>query len=72
LRLPERGYLKPGYFADIVVFDPKTFRDVATYDKPHQFSKGVSYLFVNGVLTIDDGKYTEALAGQALRKLPRN
>ena len=70
LRLPERGYLKPGYFADIVVFDPKTFRDVATYDKPHQFSKGVSYLFVNGVLTIEDGKYTEALAGRALRKQP--
>jgi N-acyl-D-aspartate/D-glutamate deacylase len=67
LRLPERGYLKPGYLADIVVFDPKTYRDLATFDKPHQFSTGVRYLFVNGVLTIDNGKYTEALAGRALR-----
>jgi N-acyl-D-amino-acid deacylase len=68
LHLPERGYLKGGYFADVVVFDPKLYRDVATYDKPHQFSTGVRYLFVNGVPTIDDGKYTEALAGRALRK----
>jgi N-acyl-D-aspartate/D-glutamate deacylase len=67
LHLPERGYLKAGYFADVVVFDPKTFRDTATYDKPHQFSPGMQYLFVNGELTIDAGKYTEALAGRALR-----
>ncbi len=67
LKLPERGYLKPGYFADVVVFDPKTFRDTATYDKPHQYATGVRYLFVNGVLTIDEGKHTGALAGKALR-----
>jgi N-acyl-D-aspartate/D-glutamate deacylase len=67
LHLPERGYLKTGFFADVVVFDPKTFRDVATYDKPHQYCPGVRYLFVNGMLTIDDGKYTDALAGRALR-----
>lgn len=67
LHLPERGYLKAGYFADVVVFNPKTFRDAATYDKPHQYAPGVRYLFVNGVLTIDEGKYTDALAGRALR-----
>jgi N-acyl-D-amino-acid deacylase len=67
LRLPKRGYLKEGYFADIVVFDPKTFRDVATYDEPHQYSPGVRYLFVNGVLTIGDGRYTGARAGRVLR-----
>lgn len=67
LRLPERGYLKPGYFADIVVLDPETFRDRATYDKPHQYATGVKYLFVNGKLTIDQGKYTGALAGRVLR-----
>ncbi len=67
LKLPERGYLKAGYFADIVVFDPKTFRDKATFDQPHQYSTGVRYLFVNGQLTIDDGKATAVLAGRALR-----
>jgi N-acyl-D-aspartate/D-glutamate deacylase len=67
LKLPERGYLKPGYFADVVVFDPEKFRDVATFDKPHQYATGVRYLFVNGRLAIEDGKYTQALAGKVLR-----
>jgi N-acyl-D-amino-acid deacylase len=67
LRLPERGYLKLGYYADVVVFDPKTFRDTATFDKPHQLATGVRYLFVNGVLTVDHEKHTGALAGKALR-----
>jgi N-acyl-D-aspartate/D-glutamate deacylase len=67
LKLPERGYLKPGYFADVVVFDPETYRDQATYDKPHQHATGVRYLFVNGKLAIDEGQYTGALAGRVLR-----
>jgi N-acyl-D-aspartate/D-glutamate deacylase len=67
LRLPQRGYLKPGYHADVVVFDPKTFRDTATYDKPHQYATGVRYLFVDGVPVIEDGKYNGKLAGKALR-----
>jgi len=67
LELPERGYLKVGYHADIVVLDPKTFRDKATFDDPHQYATGVRYLFVNGQLAIDDGKRTEALTGKALR-----
>ena len=67
LKLPERGYLKPGYFADVVVFDPKTFRDQATFEKPHQYATGVRYLFVNGKLAIDDGKYKNVLAGRVLR-----
>ena len=70
LKLPERGYLKAGYFADVVVFDPKTFRDPATFDKPHQYATGVRYLFVNGKLAIDEGKHTGALAGIALRHRP--
>jgi len=65
--LPQRGYLKVGYFADIVVFDPKTFRDKATFDQPHQYSTGVKFLFVNGQLAIDDGKQTDALPGRVLR-----
>jgi N-acyl-D-aspartate/D-glutamate deacylase len=67
LRLPGRGYLKEGHFADVVVFDPKTFRDKATYDRPHQYSTGVRWLFVNGVAAIEDGKPTSALPGRVLR-----
>jgi N-acyl-D-aspartate/D-glutamate deacylase len=67
LRLPERGYLKPGYYADVVVFDPQSFRDTATFDQPHQYATGVRYLFVNGAAAIQDGKYIGALAGKALR-----
>jgi N-acyl-D-aspartate/D-glutamate deacylase len=67
LKLPERGYLKAGYYADVVVFDPKTFRDKATFNQPHQYATGVRYLFVNGRLAIDEGRYTEVLAGRVLR-----
>src|SRR5262249_35919098 len=67
LKLPERGYLKAGYYADVVVFDPKTYRDTATYDKPHQYATGVRYLFVNGKLAVEDGRDIGTLAGKALR-----
>jgi N-acyl-D-aspartate/D-glutamate deacylase len=67
LRLPERGYLKAGFFADVVVFDPKTFRDTATFDEPHRYATGVVHLFVNGKAAIADGQPTQALAGRALR-----
>lgn len=67
LELTDRGYLKPGQFADIIVFDPKAFRDLATFDKPHQYSPGVRYLFVNGVATIENEKLTGMLAGKPLR-----
>jgi len=64
---PLRGYLREGYFADVVVFDPKTFRDTGTFEKPHQYATGVRYLFVNGRLAIDGGEVTGELAGRALR-----
>jgi N-acyl-D-aspartate/D-glutamate deacylase len=67
LKLKDRGYLRPGYYADVVVFDPKTYRDQATYDKPHQFATGVRHVFVNGKPAIEDGKYGGALAGKVLR-----
>lgn len=67
LGLPERGYLKAGYFADIVVFDPKTFRDQATFAKPLAWSTGVKLLLVNGQAAVEDGKPTQKLAGRALR-----
>ncbi|HZQ55622.1 MAG TPA: D-aminoacylase [Bryobacteraceae bacterium] len=64
--LKERGLLKIGYFADIVVFDPKTIRDLATFEEPEALSTGVRYLLVNGKLAVDGGKLTEALAGRVL------
>ncbi len=67
LHLPERGTLKPGYFADVVLLDPATYRDRATYDKPHAYATGVVALFVNGHAVIAEGKYTGALAGKVLR-----
>ncbi|MBM4068943.1 MAG: D-aminoacylase [Planctomycetes bacterium] len=67
LNLPKRGYLMPGYFADLVVFDPKTFRDRATFDQPHQYATGVVYLVVNGKLTINAGRFTGTRAGKVLR-----
>ena len=67
LELSQRGYLKPGYFADVVVLDPKTYREQATYEQPHQYATGVRYLFVNGRLAIDGGRFTGALAGKVLR-----
>jgi N-acyl-D-amino-acid deacylase len=67
LHLPDRGYLKAGAFADVVAFDPRAFRDQATFEKPHQFATGVRYLFVNGQAAIDRGKYTDILAGRVLR-----
>jgi N-acyl-D-aspartate/D-glutamate deacylase len=67
LRLPKRGYLKPGYYADIVVLGPEKYRDRATYDKPHQYAAGVRYLFVNGKMVIEAGKYKGILAGKVLR-----
>ena len=67
LRLPERGYLKAGYFADVVLLDPAEYRDRATYDKPHAYATGVAYLWVNGKLALENGKFTGTLAGRVLR-----
>lgn len=67
LKLRERGKLDEGYFADVVVFDPATIQDHATFDEPHQLATGVSHVFVNGVLTIDDEKHTGAKAGRVVR-----
>ncbi|MDX1948796.1 MAG: D-aminoacylase [Pirellulaceae bacterium] len=67
LSLPERGYLKPGYFADVVVFDPATYRDNATFEKPLQWASGVRLVLVNGQIAVENEKPTDELAGRALR-----
>jgi N-acyl-D-amino-acid deacylase len=66
LGLHERGMLKEGYFADVVVFDPKSIADRATYEKPHQYAVGVVHVLVNGVQVLKDGKHTGARPGRAL------
>jgi N-acyl-D-amino-acid deacylase len=66
LGLDGRGFLKEGYFADIVVFDPKTIADRATFEQPHQFAVGVKHVFVNGKQVLKDGEHTGAKPGRAL------
>jgi N-acyl-D-aspartate/D-glutamate deacylase len=70
LRLTDRGYLKADAFADVLVFDPKAYRDAATYEKPHQFATGVKWLFVNGTPAIADGKRDDAAAGGRVLRHP--
>lgn len=65
--IPERGYLRPGYHADLVVFDPATYRDQATFDKPQQYATGVRYVFLGGQAAIDDSRPSAKLFGRALR-----
>lgn len=67
MRLTDRGVLKEGMWADVVVFDPATIRDVATFADPNQLSQGMEYVLVNGGLVIDQGKMTGALPGKVLR-----
>ncbi len=68
LRLKDRGLLKPGYFADVLAFDPKTIDARSTYSSPRLLATGVRYLTVNGVLAVDNGALTTALAGRALKR----
>jgi N-acyl-D-aspartate/D-glutamate deacylase len=63
----DRGLLKPGYFADVLGFDPKVFNELANYQEPRVLATGVRYLAVNGQLAIDNGSLTATLAGRALK-----
>jgi dihydroorotase/N-acyl-D-amino-acid deacylase len=67
MRLTDRGVLKQGMWADVVVFDPATIRDLATFDNPNQLSQGMEYVLVNGTAVIDGGKMTGKLPGKVLR-----
>jgi N-acyl-D-amino-acid deacylase len=67
MRLTDRGVLKAGMWADVVIFDPATVKDRATFDNPNQLSQGMEYVLVNGVPVIDQGKMTGALPGKVLR-----
>ena len=68
MRFADRGVLKAGMWADVVVFDPEKIRDVATFDHPNQLSEGMRFVLVNGVPVIDEGKMTNALPGQVVMR----
>ena len=68
LGIAHRGLLRPHYFADIVVFDPKTIQDHATFEKPRQLTTGVSQVFVNGVQVVRDGQHTGAKPGRVIHR----
>ena len=67
LKLDRRGKLAPGYFADVVAFDPAAIQDHATFAQPHQYATGVSHVFVNGRQVLEDGEHTGAKPGQVVR-----
>ncbi|MHA2369617.1 MAG: N-acyl-D-amino-acid deacylase family protein, partial [Candidatus Hodarchaeales archaeon] len=66
--LTDRGVLRPGMKADIVIFNPDTVIDKATYPDPHQFPEGIQFVIVNGQIAVDNGEYTGILAGKTLRR----
>ena len=68
LRIARRGMLREGYFADVVVFDPQSIQDHATFEKPMQYATGVSEVWVNGVAVIRDGEHTGAKPGRVVRR----
>ena len=68
LGLASRGLIRPGMKADVVIFNPATVKDLATFEKPHQYAEGISAVVVNGQLALADGKMTGARAGRALKR----
>jgi N-acyl-D-amino-acid deacylase len=68
LGLDRRGRLAPGMFADVVVFDPATIADRATFEAPHQYPAGIATTIVNGVVVVEDGRHTGARPGRVLRR----
>ena len=67
LKIERRGMIKEGYFADVVVFDPESIQDHATFEQPHQYSTGMLQVFVNGVRVLKDGEHTGATPGRVVR-----
>ena len=64
--IKDRGTIRTGAFADVIVFDPKTVTDVATYEKPHAYSTGMDFVLVNGHVAVADGKVTDQRHGRVL------
>jgi N-acyl-D-amino-acid deacylase len=64
----DRGQIREGYAADLLLFDPRASQDKSTYQQPHQFTEGFDLVLVNGVVMVDDGKLTENRGGQVARR----
>jgi N-acyl-D-amino-acid deacylase len=67
LKIEKRGALQTGFYADVILFDPKTITDNATFEKPHQYATGVQHVFVNGTPVLQDGEHTGAFPGRVVR-----
>jgi N-acyl-D-amino-acid deacylase len=67
LKIQRRGLLQPGYFADLVVFDPVKVKDKATFEKPHQYAEGIVHVWVNGQQVLKDGEHTGAMPGRFVK-----
>lgn len=67
LKIKKRGLLQPGYYADVVVFDPETIQDHATFEEPHQYSTGVDHVWVNGGQVLKDGEHTGQFPGRFVK-----
>ena len=68
LKIPKRGKLKEGYFADIIIFNPNTFKDKANYNNAFQLAEGLEYSIINGKIAIEKGAFTKQLSGRVLKK----
>jgi N-acyl-D-amino-acid deacylase len=66
--LKERGQVRPGFYADLVIFDPSSLLDTATYEQPRRYPEGLHYVLVNGIVVVRDGLHTGARPGRALRR----
>ena len=67
LRIQRRGALSTGHYADLAIFDPRTIRDNATFERPHQYATGMVHVFVNGVPVLRNGEHTGARPGRVVR-----
>ncbi|HSB05096.1 MAG TPA: D-aminoacylase [Thermodesulfobacteriota bacterium] len=68
LNLRDRGQIKKGFYADVLLFDPNVFRDTATFENPKQFGSGLDWMFVNGIPVVKNGELQEAFPGQIIKK----
>lgn len=69
--MTDRGQIRPGAIADLVIFDPATVHDAATYQEPHQLAVGMTHIVVNGVVVRENGQFTDALPGRVLMPVGR-
>ena len=68
LKIPNRGKLQEGYIADVIIFNPKTFKDIADYTNAFENATGLEFSIINGKLSVEDGKFTDQLNGRVLTK----